>query len=37
VIAGVEAARKAGRKSVLLLLKRANNPELYVAISIAGK
>jgi len=37
VVAGVEAARKAGRKSVLLLLKRGNNPELYVAISIAGR
>ena len=37
VIAGVEAARKARRSSVLLLLKRGNNPELYVAISINGK
>jgi len=37
LIAGVEAARKAGRTSVLLLVKRANNPELYVAVSIAGK
>jgi serine protease Do len=37
VIAGVEAARKAGRSSALLLVKRANNPELYIAISISGK
>ena len=37
VVAGVEAARKAGRKSVLLLIKRANNPELYIAVSIAGR
>jgi serine protease Do len=37
VIAGVDAARKAGRTSVLLLVKRGTQPELYVAISIAGK
>ena len=37
VVAGVEAARKAGRKSVLLLVKRGNNPELYIAISITGR
>ena len=37
VIAGVDAARKAGRSSALLLVKRGNSPELYVAVSIAGK
>jgi serine protease Do len=37
VVAGVEAARKAGRSSALLLVKRANNPELYVGVSISGK
>jgi serine protease Do len=37
VIAGVDAARKAGRSSALLLVKRGNSPELYVAVSIAAK
>ena len=37
VVAGVEAARKAGRSSVLLLLKRGNNPELYVAVGITNR
>jgi serine protease Do len=37
VISGVEAARKAGRSSVLLLVKRGNAPELYIAVSIKGK
>ena len=37
VVAGVDGARKAGRSSVLLLIKRANNPELYVALGINGK
>jgi serine protease Do len=34
VIAGVDAARKAGRTSVLLLIKRGNSPEAFVAVSI---
>ena len=37
VIAGVEAARRAGRTSALLLVKRGNSPELYVAVSIGAK
>jgi serine protease Do len=37
VLAAVDAARKAGRTSVLLLVKRGNNPELYLGVSIAGK
>jgi len=36
VVAGVDAARKAGRSSALLLVKRGNSPELYVAVSING-
>jgi serine protease Do len=34
VIAGTEGARKAGRSSVLLLVKRGNSPELYIAVSL---
>jgi len=34
VIAGTEAARKAGRSSVLLLVKRGNSPEAFVAVSL---
>ena len=34
VIAGVEAARKAGRSSALLLVKRGKSPELYIALAI---
>jgi serine protease Do len=37
VIAAVEAARKAGRTSVLLLVKRGSSPEQFVAIDISGK
>jgi serine protease Do len=37
VIAGVDAARKAGRSSVLLLVKRGNSPEAFVALKISGK
>ncbi len=37
VVAGVDAARKAGRKNVLLLVKRGTAPELYVALSVSGK
>ena len=36
VQAAVEAARKAGRNSVLLLFKRGNNPEAFVGIDIRG-
>ena len=38
VIAGVEAARKSGRKSVLLLVKRGNTPSFTSpSVSPAGK
>jgi serine protease Do len=37
VIAGVDAARRAGRTSALLLVKRGNSPELYIAVSIGAK
>jgi serine protease Do len=37
VIAGVEAARKAGRSSVLLLVKRGNTPEQFVGVGIGAK
>jgi serine protease Do len=35
--AAVEAARSAGRPSVLLQVKRGNNPPLYVGVTLAGK
>jgi serine protease Do len=34
VIAGADGARKAGRPSVLLLIKRGNAPEAFVAVSV---
>ena len=37
VIGTVDAARKAGRSSVLLLVKRGNSPEAFVGIDISGK
>lgn len=37
VIASVEAARKAGRPSVALLVKRGNTPEAFIAVNISGK
>jgi serine protease Do len=37
VINIVDAARKAGRNSVLLLVKRGNSPEAFVGIDISGK
>jgi serine protease Do len=37
VIAIVDAARKAGRTSVLLLVKRGNSPEAFVAVDVSGK
>jgi serine protease Do len=36
VIAGVDAARKASRSSVLLLIKRGNTPEGFVGVKISG-
>jgi serine protease Do len=37
VVAAVDAARKAGRSSVLLLVKRGASPEAFVGIDITGK
>jgi serine protease Do len=37
VIAAVDAARKAGRSSVLLLVKRGTAPEAFVGVDISGK
>jgi serine protease Do len=37
VVAAVDAARKAGRTSVLLLVKRGTSPEAFVGINISGK
>jgi serine protease Do len=37
VVAAVDAARKAGRSSVLLLVKRANTPEQFVGVDIAAR
>jgi len=37
VIAGVDAARRAGRASVLLLVKRGTQPELYVGIDLSPR
>jgi serine protease Do len=37
VILAVDAARKASRSSVLLLVKRGNSPEAFVGIDISGK
>ncbi|MEO6225280.1 MAG: Do family serine endopeptidase [Sphingomicrobium sp.] len=34
VVAAADAARKAGRSSVLLLIKRADKPEIYVGVAI---
>ena len=36
VVAAVDAARKAGRSSVLLLVKRGNSPEQFVGVDITG-
>ena len=36
VSAAVAAAKKAGRGSVLLLVKRGTNPEAFVGIDISG-
>jgi serine protease Do len=37
VVAAVDAAKKAGRSSVLLLVKRGNSPEAFIGIDISGK
>jgi serine protease Do len=37
VIAAVDGARRAGRPSVLLLVKRGNAPEAFVGIDISGR
>jgi serine protease Do len=37
VVAAVEAARKAGRSSVLLLIQRGSSPAAFVGLNIAGK
>jgi serine protease Do len=37
VVAAVDAARKAGRSSVLLLIKRGTSPEAFVGVDITGK
>jgi serine protease Do len=37
VVAAVEAAKKSGRSSVLLLIKRGNSPEAFVGVDISTK
>jgi serine protease Do len=37
VVAAVDAARKGGRTSVLLLVKRGTSPEAFVGVNISGK
>jgi serine protease Do len=37
VVAAVDGARRAGRDSVLLLVKRGNSPEAFVGVDISGK
>jgi len=37
VVNAVDAAKKAGRSSVLLLIKRGNSPEAFVGVDISGK
>jgi serine protease Do len=37
VVAAADAARKGGKTSVVLLIKRGNQPEAFVAVSIGGK
>jgi serine protease Do len=37
VVGAVDGARKAGRSSVLLLVKRGNSPEAFVGVDISGK
>jgi serine protease Do len=33
----VDGARRAGRTSVLLLIKRGNSPEAFVGVDISGR
>ena len=37
VVAAVDAARRAGRTSVLLLVKRGTSPEAFVGVDISGR
>jgi serine protease Do len=37
LIAAVDAARKAGRSSVLLLVQRGTTPAVFVGVNIAPK
>ena len=37
VLAAVDAARRAGRTSVLLLVKRGQAPEAFVGVDISGR
>jgi serine protease Do len=37
IIAAIDASRKAGRTSVLLLVKRGSAPEAFVGINITGR
>lgn len=37
IIAAVDSARRAGRTSVLLLVKRGGNPEAFVGVDISGR
>ena len=37
VVAAVDTARRAGRSSVLLLVKRGNAPEAFVGVDISGR
>ena len=37
VVAAIDAARKAGRSSVLLLIKRGNSPEAFVGVDLKGQ
>ena len=37
VLAAVDAARRAGRSSVLLLVKRGQAPEAFVGVDISGQ
>jgi serine protease Do len=37
VIAAVQAARKAGRTSVLLLIQRGATPAVFVGVDISGR
>jgi serine protease Do len=37
VVSAIDVARRAGRSSVLLLIKRGNSPEIYVGVDISGR